>query len=354
MQMPASNPILRFALLVVVIACSISLQATAQERREPDGGKLPSYAKVLTPSGDRGPESRVLGAQNELPNIMITGYWPPTNEMVRQFSTNPEQNPGGWVGEDWEGRGYNIYSFFPEFPGGLGKGEGDFEVDYQDTSGDWWLITPQMRPRALITFSRAGNDFDWELEGGNRTYALNDWTPDYLVPLYPTPELPIAGEPPGTERFSSLPMQEIVNAVAAQVPTLYAYIEPIDNSRFLSNFIGYHGNWYRKLHSDPSDPDWARAAGHIHVGYQMNLADAVLATEVTLRTLITFLDSLGDMNCDGTVDGLDVHPFVLSLTDPRAYRDAYPDCNINRADVNNDAVIDLSDIDAFVRLLTIG
>ena len=62
----------------------------------------------------------------------------------------------------------------------------------------------------------------------------------------------------------------------------------------------------------------------------------------------------GDMNCDGTTDGLDVHPFVLSLTDPQAYRDAYPGCNINHADVNNDAAIDLSDIDAFVRLLTIG
>ena len=53
-------------------------------------------------------------------NIMITGYWPPTNEMVRHFSNNPVQNPGGWVGGNWEGRGYDIYAFFPEFPHGVG------------------------------------------------------------------------------------------------------------------------------------------------------------------------------------------------------------------------------------------
>ena len=25
-------------------------------------------------------------------NIMLTGYWPPTNEMLRQFSINSDQN----------------------------------------------------------------------------------------------------------------------------------------------------------------------------------------------------------------------------------------------------------------------
>jgi hypothetical protein len=53
-------------------------------------------------------------------NILLTGYWPPTNEMVRRFSTSTVQNPDGWIGGNWEGRGYNVYSFFPEFPGGVG------------------------------------------------------------------------------------------------------------------------------------------------------------------------------------------------------------------------------------------
>ena len=93
-------------------------------------------------------------------NILLTGYWPPTNEMVRRFSDNPQQNPGGWVGGNWEGRGYNVFSFFPEFPGGVGtnpQGTGDLMVDYQDTSTDWWRIVERIRPVAIITFSRGSS-----------------------------------------------------------------------------------------------------------------------------------------------------------------------------------------------------
>ena len=50
------------------------------------------------------------------PNVVLMGYWPPTNEMLRPWSQNPEQNPDGWIGEGWEGYGYDVVSFFPEFP----------------------------------------------------------------------------------------------------------------------------------------------------------------------------------------------------------------------------------------------
>ena len=53
--------------------------------------------------------------QRDNPVILITGYWPPTNEMIRDFSQNLELNPSGWVGNDWENRGYDVVSFFPEF-----------------------------------------------------------------------------------------------------------------------------------------------------------------------------------------------------------------------------------------------
>lgn len=225
-------------------------------------------------------------------NILLTGYWPPTNEILRQFSTNPSQNPGGWVGGNWEGRGYNVYSFFPEFPSGLGRGVGDFEVDYQDTSADWWRITEAVKPVAIITFSRANTSIGWEMEGGNRTYASSQWSADYLAPTRPTPELPISSEPPGTERFSSLPMQSIVDAVAASSANVDPFISPIDDGRFLSNFIGYHGNWYHDLHSDPLDPYRNYAAGHIHVGSNVTIADGTLAAEVTLRVLTEYLDGI--------------------------------------------------------------
>ena len=87
------------------------------------------------------------------PNIMVTGYWPPSNEALRRFSTSAVQNPDGWVGEDWEGRGYDIHAFFPEFANpdcnSCGQGMGDFEVDYQDTSADFWPIANGLQPVAI-------------------------------------------------------------------------------------------------------------------------------------------------------------------------------------------------------------
>ncbi|MCK4340166.1 MAG: hypothetical protein KAY37_00395 [Phycisphaerae bacterium] len=225
---------------------------------------------------------------------MVTGYWPHTNEMIRPFSDNPVQNPAGWIGEDWEGRGYNIYSYFPEFPGGPEnnpKGDGDFEVDYQDTSADFWRITEEIEPIAIIGFGLAEPDNDWEVEGGNRKYSLNYWDPDFLSPRQPTEDLPIAGEPNGY-RWASLPMQEIVDAVAAEVPSLNPYYTTNDSSKFLCNFMGYHANWYHDLHADPSDPAWNITAGFIHVGSDMSLDDAMLATEVTFHTVIDYIDTI--------------------------------------------------------------
>ena len=58
--------------------------------------------------------SKSYSEQRENPVILITGYWPPTNEMIRDFSQNPDLNPTGWIGDDWESRGYDVVSFFPE------------------------------------------------------------------------------------------------------------------------------------------------------------------------------------------------------------------------------------------------
>jgi len=60
---------------------------------------------------------------------------------------------------------------------------------------------------------------------------------------------------------------------------------------------------------------------------------------------------LGDLNCDGAVDGFDIQPFVLALTDPAGYAAQYPDCNRLLADCNGDGVVDGYDIQPFVGLL---
>ncbi len=329
--------------------------ATAQDVPVPEGTPLPDYAQRIKIKESLPGHEFQHSPRGTLPVIVITGYWPPTNEMIRRWSANPLQNPMGWIGGDWEGRGYDIYAFFPEFPTGLNRGEGDFEVDYQDTSADWWSIIPAYSPIAMITFSRSNSTNGWELEGGNRTYTQLQWTADYLAPLRPTPELPIMQqEPPGTTRYSTLPIPEIIAAVQASGAAVSPFSTVIDDGRFLSNFIGYHGCWYRVLHGATSDPAWLICSGHIHVGMNTDLAAAVTATEATLRTLIDYLDKRiipGDMNCDGFRNGDDLQPFVLALLDPAGYAVAYPSCVIKNGDFNGDEAVSDPDIELFAAAL---
>lgn len=229
-------------------------------------------------------------------NIMITGYWPNTNEMVRHFSSNPAQNPAGWQGDNWRGLGYDIYSFFPEFPGqtgpNWGKGEGDFEVDYQDTTADWARITEEIKPVAIITFSRGASGLSWEVESRNRNRT--SWTNDYLAPFQPNPSPPDPTWPANGYRDSSLPMQNIVNAVNSSGLGVPAFIDTTAaaGGSFLSEFIGYNGLWYQAQHADPNDPARNVAAGHIHVGVGVPAETGRLLTEISLLELIAHVNTI--------------------------------------------------------------
>ncbi len=303
----------------VILTLMISDCVLAQIKFEPEGGPLPDYYRYHPVQPDRTPDDFYQPRDNSLPVIMMTGYWPPTNEMLRQFSPNPDQNPDGWVGDNWEGLGYNIYAFFPEFPHGLGKGEGDFEVDYQKTSHDWWYYTELLEPIAVISFGRAFNNHKWTLEGGARNHPMNDWFDDYEAPFKPDITLPIVSEPPNFDRFSSLPMDDIVVALNdAQVPVA-PEITKLDASKFLCNFIGYHASWYHDTHSAPDNPARNVASGHVHVGHAMTLETAVWATEVTLRTVIGHIQNVlclntGDVNADGILTAQDAQlAFLIVL-----------------------------------------
>ncbi len=223
------------------------------------------------------------------PVILMTGYWPPTNEMVRQFSPTPALNPLGWVGRNWENRGYDVVSFFPEFTppncSNCGVGMGDLEVDYQDTSADFWNIVQALKPVAIITFSRGFNNVSWEVEMNqfNRQF----WVNDFIAPFQPTPAPPDAGHPTNGLRLSTLPAQEIVDAVDAAALNLTPYIcFTQDGGGFLSEFIAYHGVWYQALHANPDDPAYCVTAGHVHVGTFINWPTATTAAEITLRVVI--------------------------------------------------------------------
>ncbi|MGE3180998.1 MAG: hypothetical protein AB7N71_05155 [Phycisphaerae bacterium] len=71
-------------------------------------------------------------------------------------------------------------------------------------------------------------------------------------------------------------------------------------------------------------------------------------------TFTTASDAAGDMNCDGALTVGDIAGFVLALTDPVAYADAFPACPIIHADVNGDSAVSVGDIGVFVGLLTGG
>jgi len=242
--------------------------------------------------GDALPPARGVGP---LPTILLTGYWPPSNEAVRRFSTSPQQNPQGWIGADWEGRGYDVVSFFPEFTppncSSCGKGTGQLEVDYQDTSADWWQIVPAVKPIAIITASRGSIGTSWELEMNqfNRT----SWLPDFVTPFQPTPSPPDETVPAGALRLSTLPVQAIRSRVnEAQLGTQSFICYSGNGGGFLSEFIAYHGVWYQNLHASPADPEWCAAAGHVHIGTSVPWNTAEQAMRISLRVLISYVDAV--------------------------------------------------------------
>lgn len=250
--------------------------------------------------GHVGPVPRIAEkAEGTNPVIVVTGYWPPTNEGVRRFSTNPALNPLGWIGLDWENRGYDVHSFFPEFTppncSNCGKGNGDLEVDYQDTTADFWSLVPALAPIAVVTFSRGFDDDSWEVEMNQ--YNRSQWVNDYLAPLQPTPTPPDASVPAGWLRPSTQPVQAIVDAVGA-IPGVdpFAALSG-DGGGFLSEFIAYDGAWYQALNASPSSPTWCIAGGHVHVGGQLSWGTTQAAVEETLRALIGYLDTVLQAPC---------------------------------------------------------
>ena len=64
--------------------------------------------------------------------------------------------------------------------------------------------------------------------------------------------------------------------------------------------------------------------------------------------------AVGDVNCDGAVNPLDIDPFILALTDAGGYAAAFPCCFRGLADINQDGAVNPLDIDPFIALLTGG
>ena len=288
----------------------------------------------------------------ENPIILVTGFWPPTNEMIRHFSQNAQLNAEGWAGDNWEGRGYDIVSYFPEFSdpdcSSCGQGYGDFEVDYQDTSEDFWPIVNSLQPTAIITFSRGYMDQSWELE--NNYYNRTNWYNDYSTPFQPTPNPPDEDEDSFFLRNSNLPMNNIVDAVNQSNLGLNSYIDLNgDPGHFVSEFMGYHGVWYRDVNQF-GDYNCI-SAGHVHVGGYIETEIAKEATEITIRTLIDYLDQFsytsGDVNSDEIIDILDLVMIINNILGSIEFS------NIQAlsADLNEDGIINIQDIIILINII---
>lgn len=291
---PSEKPLSRLAPILTLFLLSPIVRAQSAD----DGADRAQIAaaiadQVLHPIIS----PQVVGTR---PVILMTGFWPPSNEAVRRFSTNPAQNPAGWIGQNWEGRGYDVYSYFPEFTPptctSCGPGTGDLQVDYQDTSNDFWQIANALQPIAIITSSRTNASLSWELE--MNSYNRATWTADYIVPTQPTPAPPDASQPVDFLRTSTLPVQDAVDNVLLSNLGLNAFICFSQSAGgFVSGFIAYLGMWYQDMHSSPSDPARCVAAGHVHIGPGVPWPTAQRAAEVTLRTVIHHVDATLDPTC---------------------------------------------------------
>lgn len=288
----------------------------------------------------------------EEPTVLVTGFWPPTNEMIRHFSQSPELNPDGWVGDNWEDRGYDVVGYFPQFENpdcsNCGMGYGDLEVDYQDTSEDFWTIVEEVQPVAIITFSRGNIDHSWELE--NNYYNRTNWYADYLAPLYPTPNPPDESVNSYHERNSNLPMDIIEDAVEDAGLGLNAWIDWQGHpGQFVSEFMGYHGVWYRDI-NQVSD-NICHFAGHVHVGGLIDWDTAKEATNITVREVLNHLDELdytsGDVNEDSFInvqDLLVIVQIILGNQEPSLGQ-------FLAADLNSDDIINVQDIILIINII---
>ncbi len=113
------------------------------------------------------------------------------------------------------------------------------------------------------------------------------------------------------------------------------------------------GLWQQWLYRDnrfwqlSNDPFW-NFDGHIN-----NLGEVAWVAGTPPRMDIRYLrrSRPGDVNCDGNVDGFDIEPFILALTDIEGYTSMYPSCDPLLADVNGDQTVDAFDIEPFITIL---
>jgi hypothetical protein len=229
-------------------------------------------------------------------NILITGYWHPTNQMIRRFSPDPILNPEGWIGENWEGLGYDIYAYFPTFGRRRDSiGFGDFPVDFRATYNDFIYYTDLLSPVAIVSFGQK-RGAKWELEVNLE--AAPDrwltWDKTFVTQI----DEPLSYSVPSdllnlienyTIQHTSFPVWDIIDEVNAGARDPYFASVHTDGTagNYLCGFISYLGAWYHSLHASEEDPRYNALSGFIHTDTTTALGES--ATHATLRATIRSL-----------------------------------------------------------------
>jgi|GEM_PF-2620688 len=157
----------------------------------------------------------------------------------------------------------------------------------------------------------------------------------------------IAG-PPGVFSHDSITVTGTVttpevtplNYGTLRVTSLDNYIPDIgDSYAILTCFSGVPAGYFENI---------------ITVGFPPNLTVEPAFESNRIRLDIAFRETPtipGDMNCDGTVDTADIIGFATALTDREAYAFEIPICDVDRADMNEDGVLNGADIPVFIHAL---
>ncbi len=241
---------------------------------------------------------------------------------------------------------YDVLAMSPKFNASLGvdsqgapfwgKGvtdNGSFTVDYRDTSDKFWTIVANLRPIAIMSFSRWAYNKDWMLDAwgtnwknavwidqlqylDNQVVRTMNWDPPYIggsqqdpaPPSQGHPPVPGGGNPPdptkpgsnsvnapnvppmNTRRFTNLSDIRIRTALnnAFNTNQLHAKINDVEGpGKFVSNFLAYHVAWYREWWAAQHPPanQACLFSGHTHVGGQITAANAEQAVEIQLEEL---------------------------------------------------------------------
>ncbi len=217
-------------------------------------------------------------------NIVLTGFWHPTNEILRPFSAHPTTNPDGWQGGNWRGLGYDIFSFFPEIDAGnRGVGIGNFRVDFASVFNDFIHVTEAFKPITMIGFGFAPH--------ANMRFEMN--YPAKFQKWFERGEIPTVVEEKtryaiqdslktSKTFYSTLPVKKIKSRIdALGLKNFQTEINDLgDPGEYLCAFLSYLLGWY---HSENLATN--QMSGFIHA--QGEVGDLKLALEACLREAIS-------------------------------------------------------------------